>query len=78
MNEKKSNITIYNQRLAGYLMLNGFPLLGMEHNKFDTSQERKKNVFFFPNSDDLQVKMKEWKKIDGIKVHLFDGTDIIY
>lgn len=61
MNGKKSNITIYNQRLAGYLMLNGFPLVGMEKNKYDQSEQHKKNVFFFVDSDELQERMKEWK-----------------
>lgn len=60
MSEKKSNVTIYNQRLAGYLMQNGFPLVGMAKNKYDKSEEHKKNVFFFVDSDDIQKRINEW------------------
>lgn len=61
MTDKKSNITIYNQRLAGYLMYSGFPLIGMAQNKYDNSTYHKKNVFFFVNSEELQNKIRDWK-----------------
>ena len=42
--------TVFNQRLAGYLMLNGFVLEGIAPSKKNPS----KRVFFFRNSNELQ------------------------
>ena len=42
-------ITIFSQCLAGYLMMRGFVLQGME----ETTKGTGKNVFFFKNSDKL-------------------------
>ena len=44
----KSLYTVYNQRLAGYLMLNGFPLIEICKNK-----RTNKNDFIFANTDSL-------------------------
>lgn len=44
----KSLYTVYNQRLAGYLMLNGFPLIEISKNK-----RTSKNDFIFANTDSL-------------------------
>lgn len=52
-----SLFTIYSQRLAGYLMLNGIPLISMSKNK-DTG----KNDFLFPNTEELHTVMKKWKE----------------
>lgn len=45
----KSLFTIYNQRLAGYLMMNGCPLLRLTENK-----RTGKNDFIFANVPMLQ------------------------
>lgn len=57
----KSLFTIYNQRLAGYLMLNGFPLL-----KISENQRTGKNDFIFANVPMLQDYMDKWQ-IEKIK-----------
>lgn len=41
--------TIYNQKLAGYLMLQGFVLVDMQQNRRCNG----KNVFYFNESPDL-------------------------
>ena len=46
MNERKMK-TIFSQKLAGYLMLRGFVLVGMEQGKNLSG----KNVFYFNDSD---------------------------
>lgn len=52
-----SNIfTVYSQRLAGYLMMNGFPLLQIEKN-----QKTGKNDFLFPNNENLQNCINKWQ-----------------
>ena len=48
MSDKKM-ITIFNQRLCGYLQMKGFVLVGMAENKHCAG----KNVFFFNDIDDL-------------------------
>jgi hypothetical protein len=53
----KKEYVIFNQRLAGYLMMNGFPLKRMD--KSDTGSN--KNVFFFNESEVLFEKIKEFK-----------------
>lgn len=52
-------ITIFNQRLCGYLMMKGFVLVAMSENKHCPN----KNVFFFNDSDDLQKSIGEFKKL---------------
>lgn len=49
-------ITIWSQKLAGYLMLNGFVLVDMRKDKYGTD----KNVFFFNNSDAIRKKIKQY------------------
>lgn len=56
MNNEKSLFTIYSQRLAGYLMLHGIPLIMMGKDKMS-----KKNNFIFPNTDDLKKYIEQWK-----------------
>lgn len=49
INTKKKAIPIYKQRLAGYLMLCGFRLMGVEENE----KRKGKNVFYFMESEQL-------------------------
>ena len=51
----KSLFTIYSQRLAGYLMLNGFSLIKMVENK-----QTGKNNFIFANTLMLQDYIDRW------------------
>lgn len=57
----KSLFTVYNQRLAGYLMMNGFPLLRLSENK-----RTGKNDFIFANLPLLQEYINKWQ-IEKIK-----------
>jgi hypothetical protein len=52
----KKEYVIFNQRLAGYLMMNGFVLKHMEK-----SDRNNKNIFFFNESEELFNKIKEFK-----------------
>lgn len=52
----KSLFTVYSQRLAGYLMLNGFPLVDTQKN-IQTGM----NNFIFPNSDLLRDCIEKWQ-----------------
>ena len=56
MSDKKMK-TIFSQRLAGYLMMKGFVLVGMEQGKNDCG----KIVFYFNDSDELKLSMIEYK-----------------
>ena len=51
-----SLFTVYNQRLAGYLMMNGFPLVRMSYNR-----RTDKNNFVFPNTDMLHEYIDRWQ-----------------
>lgn len=53
---EKSLYTVYSQRLAGYLMMNGFPLIELVKN-----QNTKKNCFIFPNTSMLKEYMDKWQ-----------------
>lgn len=59
MNKTKT-ITIFNQKLCGYLMMNGFVLLSMSKNNHCAN----KNVFFFMDTDELHKAIDEYKKIN--------------
>lgn len=52
-------ITIFNQRLCGYLMMKGFVLVAMSENKHCAG----KNVFFFNDSDELQRSIDEFREL---------------
>jgi hypothetical protein len=54
----KTEYVVYNQRLAGFLMMNGFPLKHMSESNTGSN----KNVFFFNKSDELFKKIKEFKE----------------
>lgn len=64
--EIKTNFyTIFSQRLAGYLMLNGLPLIKL----IPDSKRENKNSFLFINSDRLHDLMDKWQieKINNSK-----------
>ena len=46
----KEAFPVYNQKLAGYLMLNGYRLMGMEENQ----KYKGKNVFYFMESEKIR------------------------
>ena len=50
--------TIFSQRLAGFLMQNGFILEGLEINNSNTE----KRVFFFKDSEELQKAIIKYKR----------------
>lgn len=52
----KSLFTVYNQRLAGYLMMNGFTLLRLTENK-----RTGKNDFIFANVPQLHDYIDKWQ-----------------
>ena len=58
-----SLITIYSQRLAGYLMLNGFVLIRLLQNQTDN-----RNRFLFANTPALRDCIDKWQiqKLKGI------------
>lgn len=53
---EKSLYTVYSQRLAGYLMMNGFPLIELVR-----SQNTRKNYFIFPNTPMLKEYIDKWQ-----------------
>lgn len=57
MNTEKKNKIIFNQRLAGYLMLHGFVLIDMRQD----SNKSGRNVFFFKESKELLDAINEYK-----------------
>lgn len=56
MKEKTKCFTIYNQRLAGYLMMHGFPL------RFLVREEGALNKFLFDNNERVKNAIETWKK----------------
>ena len=50
---------VFNQRLAGYLMLKGFKLLSVEPNR----DIKDFNIFTFEKSDKLNRTIKQYEKI---------------
>lgn len=62
MRTKNTNFLTYvvrSQRLAGYLMMNGFKL----HNMAEDRQGSGRNVFFFTNSKDLLDCIERYKQM---------------
>jgi hypothetical protein len=55
----KKEYVIFNQRLAGFLMMNGFPLKHIERNELTN-----KNLFFFNESDELFKTIKNYKELN--------------
>lgn len=58
MNNPKT-ITIFSQKLAGYLMMHSFVLIGMRPNNNNAG----KNVFFFNNTPDLRMALEEYRTL---------------
>ena len=48
--KEKTAFPIYNQKLAGFLMMQGFVLMGMAENE----KYKNKNVFYFMESDKIR------------------------
>lgn len=57
MNNEIKNITIFNQRMAGYLMMRGCVLLDMRP---DMKGNSRKNVFFFRDTPQLRQSMNDY------------------
>nr|WP_302685834.1 DUF5659 domain-containing protein [uncultured Ruminococcus sp.] len=64
VNRETSLMTIYSQRLAGYLMLHGFVLLRLLTNETDN-----RNRFLFANTPALRDCIDKWQiqKLERIK-----------
>ena len=52
----KSLFTVYSQRLAGYLMMNGLPLV-----KITQASKTGKDDYLFANTDTLHNFIDKWK-----------------
>ena len=57
MNNEIKNITIFNQRMAGYLMQKGYVLIDMRP---DMKSRSRKNVFFFKDTQQLRKSMSDY------------------
>jgi hypothetical protein len=55
----KKEYVVFNQRLAGFLMLSGFVLKRMEKSKYEDYSN--KNVFVFNESENLHKAIDEYK-----------------
>lgn len=55
----KDIITIFSQRLAGYLMYQGFVLGGIRQD----SEGSGRNLFFFKNSNNIQDVIKKYREL---------------
>lgn len=62
METKQKFMTIFSQRLAGYLMMNGFVLMNIR----DHIDGSGKKVFYFVDSPQLEKSMKEYKKMTNV------------
>lgn len=58
-------VTIFSQRLAGYLMYNGFVLGQMRPDNNGSGR----NIFFFKNSLEIRGKMNEYRKLHPEDIH---------
>ena len=54
--EKKEAFPIYNQRLAGFLMMSGYRLMGVEENE----RYKGKNVFYFMESKNIRKSIQTY------------------
>ena len=59
MKTKQKFMTIFSQRLAGYLMMNGFVLMSIR----DHIDGSGKKVFYFTDSQQLEKAIEEYKKM---------------
>lgn len=55
------NISIFNNKLAGFLMYKGFVLqkIGISKN----SKERKLNIYYFNDNEDIKKSINEFKEL---------------
>lgn len=53
-------VTIFRQRLVGYLLLRGFVLAGMRPDREGTGR----NVFFFKDTPEIRKAMRQFKDFD--------------
>ena len=56
--DDKMAYTVYSQRMAGFLMLNGQVLVSMNENR----KAPGKNVYHFKYSEEIERLMKDWKR----------------
>ena len=56
MSEEKKSVTVFNQKLAGKLMVEGFKLQGMRADKKFSNR----NVYFFMNCDRVNEIIKNF------------------
>lgn len=59
MKDYKTYKQIFSLRLAGYLMMNGFPIKRIHHNL----KYKNKDVYLFENTDELTQAVLEYKII---------------
>lgn len=59
MKDYKMYKQIFSLRLAGYLMMNGFPIKRIHHNL----KVKNKDVYLFEDTDELKQVMLEYKNI---------------
>lgn len=59
-----NNYTVFKQRVAGYLMMRGFVLVGVEQRR---NMQTGKNVFFFQDSPELRNAIKEYSSYSLVK-----------
>ena len=62
MEDKKFKY-IFSLRLAGFLMMNGFRILRINHNL----QKKDKDVYVFENSNELCKMMEKYNEIKNLK-----------
>ena len=55
-NAEKKAFPIYNQRLAGFLMMSGYRLMGVEENE----KYKGKNVFYFMESKNIRSSIQDY------------------
>lgn len=68
MKEYKMYKQIFSLRLAGYLMMNGFPIKRIHHNL----RVKNKDVYLFEDTPELLQAMLEYKEIKADKGDMYD------
>lgn len=63
MNEYKMYKQIFSLRLAGYLMLNGFPIKRIHHNL----KIKNKDVYLFEDTPELEEAVLKYKELKQTK-----------
>lgn len=65
MKDYKMYKQIFSLRLAGYLMMNGFPIKRIHHNL----KVKNKDVYLFEDTSELAQAMLEYKELKNAKVN---------